>query len=80
LYLGLCYGLAGAMLAYLLILATLAILKSPVSNLAALYDSQFALAGPSWRETGVLLAGGALLGWAGAGLATARHLRAVEPR
>jgi len=27
-----------------------------------------------------LLAGGALLGWAGAGLATARHLRAVEPR
>jgi len=80
LYLGLCYGLAGAILAYLLILATLAILKSPVSNLAALYDSQFALAGPSWRETGVLLAGGALLGWAGAGLATARHLRAVEPR
>ena len=80
LYLGLCYGLAGAILAYLLILATLAILRPPVSSLAALYDSQFALAGLSWRETGVLLAGGALLGWAGAGLATARHLRAVEPR
>jgi cell division protein FtsX len=27
-----------------------------------------------------LLGGGALLGWAGAGLATARHLRAIEPK
>jgi len=80
LYLGLCYGLAGAVVAYLLIGATLVILGPPVSRLAALYDSQFALSGLSWRETGVLLAGGALLGWAGAGLATARHLRAVEPR
>ena len=80
LYLGLCYGLAGAVLAYLLILGTLAILGPPVSSLAALYDSRFTLAGLSWRETGVLLAGGALLGWLGAGLATARHLRAVEPR
>ena len=80
LYLGLCYGLAGAVVAYLLIAATLVILGPPVSRLAALYDSQFALSGLSWRETGVLLAGGALLGWAGAGLATARHLRAVEPR
>jgi len=80
LYLGLCYGLAGAVLAYLLILGTLAILGPPVSSLAALYDSRFTLAGLSWRETGVLLAGGALLGWLGAALATARHLRAVEPR
>jgi cell division transport system permease protein len=80
LYLGLCYGLAGAVLAYLLILGTLAILGPPVRNLAGLYDSRFALAGLSLRETGVLLAGGALLSWAGAGLAAARHLRAVEPR
>ena len=80
LYLGVCYGLAGAVMAYLLILGTLAILGPPVENLAALYDSRFALAGLSWRESGVLLAGGALLGWAGAVLATARHLRAVEPR
>jgi cell division transport system permease protein len=80
LYLGLCYGLAGAAAAYLLILGTLAILGAPVSHLAALYDSRFALAGLSWREAGVLLAGGALLGWLGAGLATARHLRAIEPR
>jgi cell division transport system permease protein len=80
LYLGLCYGLAGAVVAYLLILGTLAILGPPVSNLAGLYDSRFTLSGLSWREAGVLLAGGALLGWLGAGLATARHLRAVQPR
>jgi cell division transport system permease protein len=80
LYLGLCYGLAGAVLAYLLILATLAILGAPVRHLAALYDSRFTLAGLSLRESALLLAGGAFLGWAGAGLATARHLRAVEPR
>ena len=80
LYLGLCYGLAGGLFAYLLILATLVVLRPSVSALAALYDSQFALAGLSWRQTGVLLGGGALLGWVGAWLATARHLRAVEPR
>lgn len=80
LYLGLCYGLAGAIVAYLLIAGTLAALGPPVSSLAALYDSRFTLSGLSVRETGVLLAGGALLGWLGAGLATARHLRAVEPR
>jgi cell division transport system permease protein len=80
LYLGLCYGLAGAIVAYLLILGTLALLGPPVGNLAALYDSRFTLSGPTPREAGVLLAGGALLGWLGAGLATARHLRAVEPR
>jgi cell division transport system permease protein len=80
LYLGLCYGLAGAMLAELLIFGTLAVLGPPVRNLAALYGSRFALAGPSFRESVLLLAGGAFLGWAGAGLAAARHLRAVEPR
>ena len=80
LYLGVCYGLAGAALACLLIFGTLAALGPPVRDLAALYDSRFALAGPSLRESAALLAAGALLGWAGAILATARHLRAVEPR
>jgi len=80
LYLGVCYGLAGAVLAWALIFGTLAALGPPVRALASLYDSRFALAGLSLRETGVLLAAGAALGWAGAILATARHLRAVEPR
>jgi RNA polymerase sigma-32 factor len=38
------------------------------------------LAGLSLKDLAILVGGGALLGWAGAGLATARHLRAIEPR
>ncbi|HET8696384.1 MAG TPA: permease-like cell division protein FtsX [Gammaproteobacteria bacterium] len=80
LYLGLCYGLGGALLAALLIAVTLALLASPVRTLAALYGSGFELAGLSFKDLAILVGGGALLGWAGAGLATARHLRAIEPR
>jgi cell division transport system permease protein len=80
LYLGLCYGLAGAALAEVLILVTLALVGPPVREVAALYGSDFTLSGLSLRENLVLLGGGALLGWAGAGLATARHLRAIEPK
>ena len=80
LYLGACYGLAGAVLAWVLVAGTLAALSPPVRSLVSLYDSEFSLTGLSLRETAVLLAAGGLLGWAGAILATARHLRAVEPR
>jgi cell division transport system permease protein len=80
LYLGLWYGLAGALVAELLVAAGLLLLGPPVRAVAALYGSGFALRGLSLEESGVLLAGGALLGWAGAGLAAARHLRAIEPK
>jgi cell division transport system permease protein len=80
LYLGLCYGLAGALVAALMVTLGLVLLGPPVRALAALYGSGFTLSGLSPVETGVLLAGGALLGWAGAGLAAARHLKAIEPQ
>jgi cell division transport system permease protein len=80
LYLGLCYGLAGALLAQMLILLTLVLVGPPVRDVAMLYGSDFVLTGLSLRENLVLLAGGGLLGWAGAGLAAARHLRAIEPK
>jgi cell division transport system permease protein len=80
LYLGLCYGLAGALLAAILLGLALLLLAPPVRALAALYGSSFTLQGLSLRESAILLAGGGLLGWAGAGLATARHLRAIEPQ
>jgi len=80
LYLGLWYGLAGALIAWTLIAGGLWVLGPPVRALAALYGSTFALHGLSLPESGVLLAGGAILGWAGAGLAAARHLRAIEPK
>jgi cell division transport system permease protein len=80
LYLGLCYGLAGAVVAELLILGTLALLGPPVRELAGLYGSDYSLTGLSLRETAAMLAGGAVLGWLGAGLATVKHLRAIEPK
>ncbi len=80
LYLGLGYGLAGALVALLVVEAGLLLLGPPVRAVAALYGSSYSLAGLSLAESGILLAGGALLGWAGAGLAAARHLRAIEPK
>jgi cell division transport system permease protein len=66
--------------ALLVVALGLLLLGPPVRALAALYGSAFALTGLSPREGAVLLLGGALLGWAGAGLAAARHLRAIEPK
>jgi cell division transport system permease protein len=80
LYLGFWYGFGGALVAAGVLALTLALLEPPVRSLAALYGSNFDLSTLSARELGALLGGGALLGWAGAGLATARHLRAIEPK
>jgi len=80
LYLGLCYGFAGAVGAAVLIAAALALIAEPTAAVAGLYGSDFRLQGLSAADAGMLFGGGAFLGWAGAALATARHLRAIEPR
>lgn len=80
LYLGFWYGLAGAVVAAVLVGGTLAVLQGPARALANLYHSDFRITGLTLVQAGLLLAGGAVLGWAGAGLATARHLHAIEPR
>ena len=79
LYLGFCYGLAGALVAALLVAASLALLAVPVRALSELYASAWSLTGLGLRDTAILIGGGAALGWAGAWLAAARHLRAIEP-
>lgn len=80
LYTGLLYGLSGAVLAAILVAVGLALLNAPVSRLAESYGSAFRLLTPSWREVGMLLAAGALLGIVGSALAAARHLARIEPR
>jgi cell division transport system permease protein len=80
LYLGFWYGVIGAVAAAVIVEGALWALDPPVRAIAGLYGSGFELAGLTVRETAVLAVGGALLGWAGAWLATARHLRAIEPR
>ncbi len=79
LYIGFIYGLAGAVVAALTVTLSLRLVASPTRSLANLYDSAFNPAGLTWLQTLLLLGGGALLGWAGAAIATARHLRAIEP-
>ena len=79
LYGGMLHGLAGAVLAWLLVQLAVLALAGPVRHLAVLYRSELTLQGLGAGVTLLLLACGALLGLAGAWLAVARHLREIEP-
>ncbi|HET7395047.1 MAG TPA: permease-like cell division protein FtsX [Gammaproteobacteria bacterium] len=79
LYYGAGYGFTGGVLAWVLVTVSLALLGGPVSRLAGLYGSDFSLTGAGFSGALMLLAGGAVLGWLGAWLAVARHLRDIEP-
>lgn len=72
-------GFAGGLLALLATAAVMFWLGGPVAELAALYQSEFALTGPGLGLVFGLPAGSALLGLAGAWLAVARLLRAMAP-
>ena len=80
LYTGLYYGLAGGLIATLLVLLGLTLLNGPVTRLAESYGSPFRLLTPGLAEMAGLLGLGGLLGLVGAGLAAARHLARIEPR
>jgi len=80
LYTGLLYGLAGALLAWAMVGSAVLVLKAPVATLAQLYGSRYSLSGPDWSQLAVLFGAGLALGWLGAWVAAARHLRAIEPR
>ena len=79
LYLGLCYGIAAGILAALIIILGLGLVASPARALMELYGSDYRLAGLSLADTAWLLGVGGFLGWAGSGIAVARHLRDIEP-
>lgn len=80
LYTGALYGLGGAVLAWLVVEATVNILGPPVATLAGLYGSRYSLQGPTGDDIGTVLAAGVVLGWLGAWISAARHLRSIEPR
>jgi cell division transport system permease protein len=80
LYAGVLYGLGGALLAWGIIALLVVLLGEPVESLARLYGSRYVLQGLSPEDVGILLGGGALLGWVGAWVSAARHLRSIEPR
>jgi cell division transport system permease protein len=80
LYEGILYGLGGALLAWAIGAGAISVLAAAVATLARSYGSHFNLVGPTAQELGILLAGGAFLGWLGAWISSTRHLQSIEPR
>lgn len=79
LYSGTFFGLAGAVIAIILIQLTVMLLNGPVRELASSYQSQFALSGLNFESTLLLLILGMALGWLGSWLAVHKHLDDIEP-
>jgi len=79
LYSGVWYGLFGGLLAWILIVVSLALVRGPVQRLAGLYGSDFALTALGGTTALGLMGASALLGLAGSWLAVGRHLSAIEP-
>lgn len=67
-YFGALQGALGGVLAALLVTLGFKLLNTPISQLAALYGSQFALSGPSAPEILFFILIGGVLGWLGAQL------------
>jgi cell division transport system permease protein len=80
LYTGVLYGVAGALLAWGIVAVAVVVLADSVANLAHLYGSRFGLQGLALADVGVLLGAGVVLGWLGAWISAARHLKSIEPR
>lgn len=79
LYGGLWYGATAGLIAWLLVVLSLALLAGPVAHLSNLYQGIVTLHGPGVRGFFAMLGIGAGLGWLGALIALGRHLREVEP-
>ena len=79
LYTGFWLGLIGGVTAWLLIQLSLMLIDTPARQLVALYQGEFELLGLGWVGSFILLLSSLMLGWLGAWLAVAKHLREIEP-
>jgi len=80
LYTGSWYGLFGGIGAWLLVTLALILIQGPVSRLAALYHTQFPLAGLGLTASLTILGGSLGLGLLGSWVSVGRHLSATQPR
>lgn len=80
LYMGALYGFGAGILSWGVLAFGLDWLNEAVVRLAGLYGSNFALAGVPVADGLSLLLGAVLLGYIGAWIAVARHLRELAPR
>ena len=74
-YYGALQGLSGGLVACLSVFCATWLLRKPVAELASLYGFELVLHPLSLADSTLLLGMAALLGWAGAWLSLARHLR-----
>ncbi len=74
LWFGALQGLAGGLLAWIIVALAVHLLNRDIAALAALYSANFWLTGLSLPDAASLLGWSALLGWLGAWLSVARHL------
>jgi cell division transport system permease protein len=79
LYTGFWYGFLGGLIAWIILLLSLAIISGPIAEFAALYDSQFSLNWLAGQMFLLLPLFGVVLGIVGAWLAVRQHLDAIEP-
>ncbi len=79
LYIGLGYGLFGALIAWLLVSILLMLVSGPLGRLAELYDTAISLTAFSLHALLLLIPIGISFGLAGAWLAVSRHLSAINP-
>lgn len=75
LYYGLLLGLGGGIVAWLLVVAAALWLRAPLGELVRLYDLTLVLQAPGVRDSALLLAFAAGLGWLGAMISLRQHLR-----
>ncbi|AMB84088.1 cell division protein FtsX [Pseudomonas agarici] len=80
LYMGALYGFGAGILSWGVLAFGLSWLNEAVVGLAGLYGSDFALAGVPSADGLSLLLGAVLLGYIGAWIAVARHLRELAPK
>jgi cell division transport system permease protein len=76
-YFGALQGALGGLFALLLIAGIGGALAEPTSELLALYGATFAPEGPSLAQAGAVVGIGILLGWLGAQISVAIHLRSI---
>jgi cell division transport system permease protein len=79
LYTGLWYGLFGGALALVIVIGAEWAIAGPLDRLLASYDHALALSGLGAVSALIVIGASSLLGWAGALIATARHMAAGHP-
>ena len=78
LYLGTIQGMAGGLLAWLMVLGILLLVAAPVQQLVTSYGSVYQPQPGLWELACALIPGGAALGWCGARIAMSGRLAAIN--